>query len=143
MHSTGKFELMNRKTDEDEHSIEMQLSYVAKVMEARRGSFSVVPILVGSISGEKEKMYGQLLAKYFESAGTLFVISSDFCHWGERFQYTYHDESRGEIWRSIEDLDKQVIGWLFLVWVGMERVVWEGDWTNSFPAIREILTSDA
>jgi predicted class III extradiol MEMO1 family dioxygenase len=31
--ATGKFELMNRKTDEDEHSIEMQLSYVAKVME--------------------------------------------------------------------------------------------------------------
>ena len=33
LYKTGKFELMNQKTDEDEHSIEMQLSYVAKVME--------------------------------------------------------------------------------------------------------------
>ena len=33
LYDTGKFELMNQKTDEDEHSIEMQLSYVAKVME--------------------------------------------------------------------------------------------------------------
>jgi predicted class III extradiol MEMO1 family dioxygenase len=33
LHKTGKFELMSLKTDEDEHSIEMQLSYIAKVME--------------------------------------------------------------------------------------------------------------
>ena len=30
---TGQFELMSSKTDEDEHSIEMQLPYIAKVME--------------------------------------------------------------------------------------------------------------
>lgn len=30
---TGKFEYMSMKTDEDEHSIEMQLSFLAKVME--------------------------------------------------------------------------------------------------------------
>lgn len=105
--ATGKFELMNRKTDEDEHSIEMQLSYVAKVMESKRGHFKIVPIMVGSINSEKERAYGQMLAKYFVQPRTLFVISSDFCHWGERFQYTYFDERHGEIWKSIEDLDKQ------------------------------------
>lgn len=30
---TGEFELMDLVTDEDEHSIEMQLPYIAKVME--------------------------------------------------------------------------------------------------------------
>lgn len=75
---------------------------------SKRGHFNIVPIMVGSINGEKERMYGQLLAKYFLRPRTLFVISSDFCHWGERFQYTYFDEKHGEIWRSIEDLDKQV-----------------------------------
>ena len=30
---TGNFELMDLSTDEDEHSIEMQLPYIAKVME--------------------------------------------------------------------------------------------------------------
>ena len=30
---TGKFDHMDLKTDENEHSIEMQLPYIAKVME--------------------------------------------------------------------------------------------------------------
>lgn len=107
LYKTGKFEMMNQKVDEDEHSIEMQLSYVAKVMESKRGNFKIVPVMVGSIKSEKEKMYGEIFAKYFKDPRTLFVISSDFCHWGERFQYTYYNESHGEIWKSIEDLDKQ------------------------------------
>lgn len=100
--------MMSQKTDEDEHSIEMQLSYVAKVMEKKRGSFKIVPVMVGGISSDKEKMYGQLFAKYFLNERVLFVISSDFCHWGDRFDYTYYDQKHGEIWRSIEDLDKTV-----------------------------------
>ena len=31
-----------------------------------------------------------------------FVISSDFCHWGDRFRYTYHDKNAGEIHQSIK-----------------------------------------
>lgn len=31
--NTGNFEWMDMTTDEDEHSIEMQLPYIAKVME--------------------------------------------------------------------------------------------------------------
>ena len=31
--ASGLFEIMSIKTDEDEHSIEMQLPYIAKVME--------------------------------------------------------------------------------------------------------------
>lgn len=33
LQSTGCFELMNLETDEDEHSIEMHLPYIAKVFE--------------------------------------------------------------------------------------------------------------
>lgn len=33
LESTGKFERMSMKIDEDEHSIEMQLPYIAKVMQ--------------------------------------------------------------------------------------------------------------
>jgi AmmeMemoRadiSam system protein B len=69
-------------------------------------------------------MYGELLAKYFLQPNVLFVISSgtieafdlfliyfifcilDFCHWGDRFSYTYYDEKCGEIWQSIEALDR-------------------------------------
>ena len=33
LQSTGSFEWMNLETDEDEHSIEMHLPYIAKVFE--------------------------------------------------------------------------------------------------------------
>ena len=33
LYATGLFEEMSASTDEDEHSIEMQLPYIAKVME--------------------------------------------------------------------------------------------------------------
>lgn len=106
LYQTGKFEWMSLKTDEDEHSIEMQLSYIAKVMENKKGNFKIVPVMIGNTSSDKEKMYGDMLAKYFERPNTIFVISSDFCHWGDRFSYTYYDSSLGEIWKSIEALDR-------------------------------------
>ena len=40
LYATGEFESMSQQTDEAEHSIEMQLPYIAKVME-RYGVFSV------------------------------------------------------------------------------------------------------
>lgn len=49
-----------------------------------------MPILVGSISTAKEKTYGTLLAPYLADPHTLFVVSSDFCHWGTRFNYTHY-----------------------------------------------------
>ena len=42
-----------------------------------------MPVLVGSLSVEKEQMYGSIFAKYLADPENLFVISSDFCHWGE------------------------------------------------------------
>lgn len=38
---------------------------------------------------------------------TVFVISSDFCHWGPNFEYTPYDKSKGEIWQSIEAMDRR------------------------------------
>ena len=38
-----------------------------------------------------------------------FVISSDFCHWGQRFRYTQYDQEAGDIYQWIEALDKQVL----------------------------------
>ncbi|XP_005099711.1 protein MEMO1 [Aplysia californica] len=106
LYSTGAFDTMSLNTDEAEHSIEMHLPYIAKVMESRREHFTIVPILVGSLTPEKEAKYGQLLSPYLGDPENLFVISSDFCHWGKRFSYTYYEKSRGRIWQSIEALDK-------------------------------------
>ncbi|XP_014677643.1 PREDICTED: protein MEMO1-like [Priapulus caudatus] len=104
--ATGSFEMMSRSTDEQEHSIEMQLPYIAKVMSRYAGLFTIVPVLVGSLPVEREQEYGEIFAHYLANPENLFVISSDFCHWGRRFRYTHYDQSRGEIYQSIEHLDR-------------------------------------
>lgn len=73
-----------------------------------KNGFTIIPILVGSLTPEKEAIYGRLLAPYLADPQNLFVISSDFCHWGQRFRYTYYDRSSGPIYRSIQTLDKMV-----------------------------------
>ena len=85
----------------------MHLPYVARVMQNNR-DFTVIPILVGSLSPEKESKYGRIFAKYLSDPSNLFVVSSDFCHWGQRFRYTYYDDKKGEIHESIKALDYAV-----------------------------------
>merc|ERR1712172_350300 len=41
-----------------------------------------------------------------DDPSNLFIISSDFCHWGRRFNFTFHDKRHGPIHKSIEELDK-------------------------------------
>jgi len=104
--ATGKFDQMKMSVDEDEHSIEMHLPYIAKVMQSKKDDFTIVPVLVGSTSHAKELMYGKIFAPYMKDPENLFIISTDFCHWGKRFRFTYHDKSQGSIYESIEHLDR-------------------------------------
>lgn len=106
--ATGKFSEMNKQVDEDEHSLEMHLPYIMKMMKGSR--FTLVPIMVGALSASAEKSFGQLLAPYFEDPRNFFVISSDFCHWGSRFRYTYYEKDHGPIYKSIEVLDRRGMG---------------------------------
>ncbi|KAF8912706.1 MEMO1 family [Gymnopilus junonius] len=86
--ATGKFQTMGITPDEDEHSIEMHLPYVRKVFQGK--DIQIVPIVVGAIKKDKESIYGTILAPYLARDDTFFVVSSDFCHWGTRFSYTYY-----------------------------------------------------
>ncbi|CAH8566716.1 unnamed protein product [Dicrocoelium dendriticum] len=107
LYQSGEFVRLSIENDEQEHSVEMQLPYIAKVMENNRHGLTIVPIVVGSLSPGREVVYGNLLAPYLADSSNLFVISSDFCHWGRRFQYTYYDRQKGEIWKSIQALDEE------------------------------------
>jgi len=104
LNATGKFEYMDLSVDEAEHSMEMHLPYLAKVFQGH--TVKVVPILVGALSSQNEAMYGQLLSKYVDDPTNFFSVSSDFCHWGSRFSYTYYDKKHGAIHKSIEALDR-------------------------------------
>ncbi|KAF1842238.1 UPF0103-domain-containing protein [Cucurbitaria berberidis CBS 394.84] len=90
-------ETMSKSVDEDEHSLEMHLPYIYKMLSLNNASFQsnstsvpLVPIMVGNTDAAAETRYGTLLAPYLSDPSNLFVISSDFCHWGSRFRYTYY-----------------------------------------------------
>ncbi|KAI8065209.1 MEMO1 family [Gongronella butleri] len=93
--ATNQFTWMGKDVDEDEHSIEMHLPYVYKIFESKIDQIKVVPILVGATNAEKERQYGRLLAPYLQDPKTLFIVSSDFCHWGQRFRYMYYEDEAG------------------------------------------------
>jgi MEMO1 family protein len=48
----------------------------------------------------------EILTLILADSGNLFVISSDFCHWGSRFGFVYHDKRAGPIHKCIEWLDR-------------------------------------
>lgn len=50
----------------------------------------LVPLLVGNLSPQDEAAYGKVLAPYLSDPTSVFIASSDFCHWGSRFSYTYY-----------------------------------------------------
>jgi AmmeMemoRadiSam system protein B len=49
----------------------------------------LIPLMVGHVPEENFDLFGEVLAPYFLDKETLFVISTDFCHWGKRFRYTH------------------------------------------------------
>lgn len=101
---TGYFTIMSKEDDEKEHSGEMQYPFIAKVYhdairsQKKNSSSSnslrnapllqALPIMVGGLSQRKEEHFGQILAPILARPDIFCVVSSDFCHWGERFGYT-------------------------------------------------------
>ncbi|KAI4126433.1 MAG: hypothetical protein LQ347_004973 [Umbilicaria vellea] len=94
LHQTGKFDKMSQSTDEDEHSLEMHLPYLHKMLSKsfpNPASYPpLIPVLVGNTSGATERSYGTIFADYLACLDSVFIVSSDFCHWGSRFNYTYY-----------------------------------------------------
>ena len=92
--ATKQFVRMNRDRDETEHSMEMHLPYIYKILSLSFKSEAeyppLIPILVGATNSTAEKAYGEILAPYLADPTSVFVVSSDFCHWGLRFSYTYY-----------------------------------------------------
>ncbi|CAF0928989.1 unnamed protein product [Rotaria sordida] len=83
----------------------MHLPFIANIFENKRNDFQLIPILVNSLDSSKLQKHGQLLASYLCNPTYLFIISSDFCHWGRKFSYTQHNPSDGKIWQYMEKLE--------------------------------------
>ncbi|KAI1972906.1 hypothetical protein LOZ53_005274 [Ophidiomyces ophidiicola] len=91
-----RFTTMNQAIDEAEHSLELHLPYIHYLLQRLypnkpAASYpKLVPMLVGSTSANSEQAFGKVLAPYLANPENAFVVSSDFCHWGMRFAYTYY-----------------------------------------------------
>ncbi len=87
---------MAQSVDEAEHSAEMQLPFIHRLLQRQYPDRPesdyppLVPIMVGNTNPATESAFGKLLAPYIADPENAFVISSDFCHWGSRFGYTYY-----------------------------------------------------
>ena len=98
---------VSKSIDINEHSIEMELPFLKYIFKNKE--FNIIPIIVGDNNFETNKIIADILYELYEDKNTLFVISSDFCHWGRNFGYTYYDKKFDKIWESIQDLDKQAL----------------------------------
>jgi MEMO1 family protein len=87
---------MSASVDEAEHSAEMQLPYLHRLLQLQYPDLKpkdyppLIPIMIGSTTPVVEAAFGRLLAPYIADETNAFIISSDFCHWGSRFSHTFY-----------------------------------------------------
>ncbi|CAN6620457.1 MEMO1 family protein Mho1p [Trichomonascus vanleenenianus] len=117
----GLFKTMSMAVDEDEHSFEMHMPFIYKMAaQHKSGIKPIVPILIGHTMPKDDTKLAEILAPYFAEEENAFVISTDFCHWGSRFDYMMYTESEDTedvrelgrvgqtpIYKSIEYLDRK------------------------------------
>ncbi|MGR3220332.1 MAG: AmmeMemoRadiSam system protein B [Candidatus Anammoxibacter sp.] len=66
-----------------EHSIETQLPFLQMVLD----DFKIVPLLIGYLRNDDYKILAKAI-KPFIDENTLIVTSSDFLHYGDRYNFT-------------------------------------------------------
>ena len=98
---------VEKSVDINEHSIEMELPFLKYIFKDKE--LSIIPIIVGDNDFDTNKKIAEALYELYEDKNTLFVISSDFCHWGRNFGFMTYDKKFENIWESIQDLDKQAL----------------------------------
>lgn len=102
------FKKLDIKTASAEHSLEMECPILKFLFDQKNKSFSVLPIMIGSINDKTAKEVASALAPIVNDPQTLLVVSSDFCHWGNDFEYTYlPKDAKGTINEKIEALDRE------------------------------------
>ncbi|CAH2351506.1 MEMO1 family protein Mho1p [[Candida] railenensis] len=133
---SSHFKYMSEEVDENEHSFEMHapfIYYAAKSLP--QGIPKIVPIMICGTDESLDSKIVKSLLPYLEQEENTFIISSDFCHWGSRFDYTKYMRNAPSashkqmlssadlidlsslssttlerpIYKSIEDLDKEAM----------------------------------
>jgi AmmeMemoRadiSam system protein B/AmmeMemoRadiSam system protein A len=97
---------------QQEHSAENQLPMLQRAL----GDFQLVEVLVGQMTAREQSRLADAIREIIDDE-TLLVVSSDFTHYGPRFQYTPFREDVPDQLRSLNDravteiLQVDVPGW--------------------------------
>ena len=106
--ASGQFDWFDPDADEAEHSIEMHLPFLqrAAVAAGMASAPSVVPIVIGGATAKHHREIARAIAPLLRTPGTVLAVSTDFCHWGRRFEFTHGLEDRTKaVHESIRSLD--------------------------------------
>ena len=85
----------------------MEMPFLKYIFQNKK--FNIVPMVVGDGDLNANIKLGKYLYDLFEDKKTLFVISSDFCHWGNDFDFNYYNKKFKTVNESTEDLDRQAL----------------------------------
>lgn len=102
----GHVGCMEHSVDMDEHSLEMQFPMLYAAMTLRgvdASTVKILPMLVSHNSTKVDFEVGKSLKQYVEDKETIFIISSDFCHWGKRFGYLGYVMDAKDIEEGLEN----------------------------------------
>lgn len=87
------FEYIERKIDEDEHSLELMLPIIHYFIKPKH----IIPIYVNNGSKSFISEISKILKKFFEKNNNIFIVSTDMTHFGENFGDTVDNISLNEI----------------------------------------------
>ncbi|KAL8430876.1 hypothetical protein Efla_005263 [Eimeria flavescens] len=79
--STGLYDTAPKFMEADEHSIAVQIPFLKRVLP--EGAV-LLPIYVGTVADDELALYAETLVPFFMDPDTVFVISTDWSHWGPR-----------------------------------------------------------
>jgi len=104
----NKLHVIDPNAHIQEHALEIELPY----LQATVKDFKVVPVLLGGLSKTDIEALSKVFRKYLKK-GTVFIISSDFTHYGPRFGYMPFNFKKGptkkQISLAIKNLDSGAI----------------------------------
>lgn len=94
-----------------EHSIEIQIPFLQRMFrDATRDKICLLPILAGDFTEEEATLIADSIAKTVAAKkNPLFIISSDFTHYGPNFDYTPFTGSGKVLNKKINELDSGAI----------------------------------
>jgi AmmeMemoRadiSam system protein B/AmmeMemoRadiSam system protein A len=93
---------VRREAQEPEHALEVQLPFIQEVLPEA----TLIPLVCGDLDQERIRELSACLAKLFWREDTLWVISTDFTHFGHAFGYVPFER---DIPRNLAELDQGAI----------------------------------